>query len=84
MYSWQWNEIASRFMDLTATSEDEELNRTCEEDARLCQELLQRVIDEEQRSGSQPSGEPHEFDEEMNGVSEFADPDDEANTVSYM
>ena len=36
MLSWQWNEVAARFMDLTATSEDEEQNRACEEDARFC------------------------------------------------
>ena len=46
MESWQWTEVASRFIDLTATSDDLEDDQLFEEEVKICQSLLQGVIDE--------------------------------------
>ena len=46
MESWQWTEVASRFIDLTATSDDLEDDQLFEEEVKICQSLLQGVINE--------------------------------------
>ena len=62
------------------------MNRASERDARLCQDLLQGVIDAEQRSGTQLDGsddEPSEANLDADGVDEFPGETD-ARTVSYI
>ena len=36
MESWQWTEVASRFIDLTATSDDLEDDQLFEEEVKIC------------------------------------------------
>ena len=56
MESWQWTEVASRFIDLTATSDDLEDDQLFEEEVKICQSLLQGVIDEQRESQTLLSG----------------------------
>ena len=86
MHSWAWSEVAGRFMDLTATSDDDELNQACEEDALYCQELLQRVIEEEQRTNTCTvmDGVDEQPSEDGDEASEFPEGTEPHNTVSYI
>ena len=91
MESWQWTEVTSRFIDLTATSDDYEDDQLFEEEVRICQSLLQGVIDEQKATQSprtetafeESQDQLDENSEEEGEVAEFPDDEGRQAIVSH-